>query len=75
MLRRELRVSKKAIFTSDNNNLGAGSKVIRSIKQILYALRLWKLVDFIKTKGKGYALSEEDGLYYFYSVFNLLVKI
>ena len=65
-----LRVSKKAIFLSDNNNLGEGSKVNRSIKQILYALRLWKLVDFIKTKGKGYALSEEDGLYYSYSVFN-----
>ena len=64
-----LRVSKKAIFISDSNNLGQGSKVTRSIKQILYALRLWKLVDFIKTKGKGYALSEGDGLAYSYSVF------
>ena len=65
-----LRVSKKAIFLSDNNNLGEGSKVNRSIKQILYALRLWKLVDFIKTKGKGYSISEDDGLAYSYSVFN-----
>ena len=64
-----LRVSKKAIFISDSNNLGQGSKVTRSIKQILYALRLWKLVDFIKTKGKGYTLSEGDGLSYSYSVF------
>ena len=64
-----LRVSKKAIFISDNNNLGTGSKVTRSIKQILYALRLWKLVDFIKTKGKGYTISEGDGLAYSYSVF------
>jgi len=64
-----LRVSKKAIFISDNNNLGEGSKVKRSIKQILYALRLWKLVNFIKTKGKGYTLSEGDGLAYSYSVF------
>ena len=64
-----LRVSKKAIFISDNNNLGEGSKVKRSIKQILYALRLWKLVDFIKTKGKGYTFSEGDGLAYSYSVF------
>ena len=64
-----LRVSKKAIFISDNNNLGEGSKVKRSIKQILHALRLWKLVNFIKTKGKGYTLSEGDGLAYSYSVF------
>ena len=64
-----LRVSKKAIFISDNNNFAEGSKIKRSIKQILYALRLWKLVNFIKTKGKGYTLSEGDGLAYSYSVF------
>ena len=64
-----LRVSKKAIFISDINNFGTGSKVKRSIKQILHALRLWKLVDFIKTKGKGYTFSEGDGLVYSYSVF------
>ena len=70
-----LRVSKKAIFISDNNNLAEGSKIKRSIKQILYALRLWKLVDFIKTKGKGYTLSEGDGLAYSYSVFTNYRKI
>jgi len=65
-----LRVSKKAIFISDTNNLGAGSKIQRTIKQILYALRLWKLFNFIKTKGKGYTISEGDGLSYSYSVFD-----
>ena len=65
-----LRVSKKAVFISDGNNLGEGSVVKRSIKQILNALRLWKLLDFIKTKGKGYSISEADGLAYSYSVFN-----
>ena len=64
-----LRVSKKAIFISDINNFGTGSKVKRSIKQILYALGLWKLVNFIKTNKKGYTLSEGDGLAYSYSVF------
>jgi len=65
-----LRVSKKGIFISDSNNLGQGSMIKRSIKQILHALRLWKLVDFIKTKGKGFTISEGDGLAYSYSVFN-----
>ena len=64
-----LRVSKKAIFISDINNFGTGSKVKRSIKQILYALGLWKLVNFINTKGKGYSLSEGEGVAYSYSVF------
>ena len=64
-----LRVSKKAIFISDNNHLGEGSKVKRSIKQILHALGLWKLVNYIKTNKKGYTLSEGDGLAYSYSVF------
>ncbi len=31
---------------------------------------LWRVVDFIKTKGKGYTISEGDGLAYSYFVFN-----
>jgi SAM-dependent methyltransferase len=65
-----LRVSKKAIFISDSNNFGQGPGLIRLTKQIINLLRLWKFVDFIKTKGRGYALSEGDGLAYSYSVFN-----
>lgn len=65
-----LRVSKKAIFISDSNNFGQGSFFTRSIKQFINFCNLWKLVDFIKTKGKGYTISEGDGLAYSYSVFN-----
>jgi ubiquinone/menaquinone biosynthesis C-methylase UbiE len=65
-----LRVSKKAIFISDNNNFGAGSFGSRSVKQILNFLNLWNLYNFIRTKGKMYMISEGDGLFYSYSVFN-----
>tara|TARA_B110000208_G_C11616945_1_gene375738 strand:- start:63 stop:779 length:717 start_codon:yes stop_codon:yes gene_type:complete len=65
-----LRVSKKAIFISDTNNFGSGSFVSRSLKQILNFLRLWNLFSFIRTKGKMYMISEGDGLFYSYSVFN-----
>ena len=65
-----LRVSKKGIFISDYNNFGQGSFVARSAKQVINKLRLWKIFDIIKTKGKGYTLSEGDGLVYSYSVFN-----
>jgi ubiquinone/menaquinone biosynthesis C-methylase UbiE len=65
-----LRVAKKAIFISDSNNFGQGSLLSRSIKQLLNSLRLWKLADYIKTGGRGYSISNGDGLAYSYSVFN-----
>lgn len=65
-----LRVARKAIFISDSNNFGQGSFIARSIKQLINRFGLWNVADFIKTKGKGYTISEGDGLAYSYSVFN-----
>lgn len=65
-----LRVSRKAIFISDSNNFGQGSKAARLVKQVINAAGLWPIAEFIKTKGKGYTISEGDGLGYSYSVFN-----
>jgi SAM-dependent methyltransferase len=65
-----LRVSNKAIFISDSNNFGQGSKLVRTMKQGINFFGLWKLADLIKTGGKGYTITEGDGLAYSYSVFN-----
>lgn len=65
-----LRVADKAIFFSDSNNFGQGSFLSRSAKQVINLFGLWPAVDFIKTKGKGYTISEGDGLGYSYSVFD-----
>lgn len=65
-----LRVAKKAIFISDSNNFGQGSFVARTIKQAINLLGLWPAADWIKTKGRGYSISEGDGLAYSYSIFN-----
>jgi len=65
-----LRVAGKAIFISDSNNFGHGSNASRSIKQMINFLGLWKIADLIKTKGRGFTISEGDGLAYSYSVFN-----
>ena len=65
-----LRVAKKAVFISDSNNFGQGSFLVRSLKQLLNSLGLWQCVNFLKTKGKGYSISEGDGLAYSYSVFD-----
>ena len=70
-----LRVARKAIFISDSNNFGQGSLPARTLKQILNALGLWKVADFLKTRGKGYIISEGDGLAYSYSVFKNFKQI
>ena len=49
---------------------GRGRPIVRAAKQALNALGLWKVADWVKTVGKGYCLSEGDGLAYSYSVFN-----
>ena len=65
-----LRVARKAIFISDNNNFGQGSLVSRALKQASHGLGLWPLINFLKTGGRGYTVSEGDGVVFSYSVFN-----
>ncbi len=65
-----LRVSRKAIFISDSNGFGQGSLLVRSFKQLINSLRLWPLANYLKTFGRGYIITEGDGLSYSYSVFN-----
>jgi len=69
-VREMLRVARKAVFICDVNNFGQGSVASRTVKQLLNALGLWKLADYVKTRGKGYLVSQGDGVYYSYSVFN-----
>ena len=57
-----LRVAAKAIFIADCNNFGRGSLFMRLTKQTLRSVGLWPVADFIKTRGKGYLISEGDGL-------------
>ena len=65
-----MRVSSKAVFISDSNRFGQGSFEKRLLKLIIYKLGLWKIGDFIKTKGRGYIITESDGLSYSYSVYD-----
>jgi ubiquinone/menaquinone biosynthesis C-methylase UbiE len=70
-----LRVARKAIFISDSNNFGQGGAFARAVKQIINAFGLWRVANFIKTKGKGYSVTEGDGVAYSYSVFNQYPQI
>lgn len=69
------RVAGKMISVSDCNFMGQGSLLLRSIKTSLYFAGLWKLADWVKTKGTGYTISDEDGLAYSYSVYQDLELI
>lgn len=70
-----LRVARKAIFISDANNFGQGTLFMRALKQAINSFGLWKVADLIKTKGRGYMVSEGDGIAHSYSVFNNYAEI
>jgi ubiquinone/menaquinone biosynthesis C-methylase UbiE len=72
-----LRVAKKAVFICDSNRFGQGPRLLRLIKLALYKTRLWGVYDYVRTGGKGYRITEGDGLAYSYSVydsFDLIVR-
>ena len=70
LVREIMRVANKAVFLSDSNRFGQGSMFKRLVKLLLYKMKLWGLANFIKTHGKGYTISQGDGLAYSYSVFD-----
>jgi ubiquinone/menaquinone biosynthesis C-methylase UbiE len=70
VVREMLRVAKKAVLIVDSNRFGQGSRPMRLFKVAAYKLGLWSLVNFVKTGGKGYLITEGDGLAYSYSVYD-----
>jgi ubiquinone/menaquinone biosynthesis C-methylase UbiE len=65
-----LRVAKKAVLISDSNRFGQGSKIARLVKLGLYKSKLWGAYNYVRTSGKGYQITEGDGLAYSYSVYD-----
>jgi len=63
------RVARRMIFVSDCNFVAQGSFFVRCIKRVLFGLQLWPAVKWIQTRGKGYSVSDDDGVQYSYSVF------
>lgn len=70
LVREMARVARKAVFLSDSNRFGQGHILARLIKLALYKAGLWGLANRIKTRGKGYSVSEGDGVSYSYSVYD-----
>ncbi len=70
-----MRVARKAVFLSDCNRFGQGSGLARLIKLALYKANLWNAARYVQTKGKMYSISEGDGLYYSYSVYDSYAQL
>ncbi len=70
VIKEMIRVTKNAIFISDSNRFGQGNVISRLLKLLLWKLGLWKYYNLLRTKGKGYQISEGDGLFYSYSVYD-----
>lgn len=66
------RVASKGIFLSDCNKYAQGTPARRFAKRILRATGTWNLMDRVRTKGKGYQFSEGDGIFYSFSIFDVL---
>jgi ubiquinone/menaquinone biosynthesis C-methylase UbiE len=70
VVREMLRVARYGIFLSDTNNLGQGRFIGRLTKNLFYWLGLWKLLTFIRTRGRGFVYESNDGLWYYYTLFS-----
>lgn len=70
-----LRVARKAVFLCDSNRFGQGSLPARLLKLALYKAKLWPAFNYLRTGGKGYAITEGDGLAYSYSVYDSLEPV
>lgn len=74
-VREMCRVANKGVLLSDSNNFGQGSRRSRWVKHAINAVGLWPAYDWLATRGKGYHVSEGDGIWYSYSLINDLPEI
>jgi ubiquinone/menaquinone biosynthesis C-methylase UbiE len=68
-LKEMLRVARRGIFISDMNSFGMGSYGSKRIKRAIAALGLTRWMTFLQTGGKTYRETEDDGIWYPYSLF------
>jgi ubiquinone/menaquinone biosynthesis C-methylase UbiE len=70
VVREMLRVARRAVVIVDSNRFAQGSWPARLFKLFLYKMGLWGAFNYARTRGKRYQISEGDGLFYSYSVYD-----
>lgn len=69
------RVARLGLFVSDCNNFGHGKYASRIVKCLLRSAGLWRPFVMLRTRGKGFDVSEGDGASFSYSVFDSIPEI
>jgi SAM-dependent methyltransferase len=70
VVREMTRVARRAVFISDDNRFGYGNLPRQLLKVAMFRTGLGRLSTLVRTRGKGYFLTEDDGLAYSYSVYD-----
>lgn len=70
-----LRVARRAVVVSDGNRFGQGRPVARLAKAALCATGLWPAWIALRTRGKGYSVSDGDGVHWSYSVYDSMALL
>ncbi|HWY43314.1 MAG TPA: class I SAM-dependent methyltransferase [Candidatus Sulfotelmatobacter sp.] len=65
-----LRVARKAVVISDSNRFGQGGALERLLKLAMYKTGIWRAFDWLRTKGKGYRITDGDGVSYSYNAYD-----
>jgi ubiquinone/menaquinone biosynthesis C-methylase UbiE len=68
-VREMFRVARIGLFISDHNDYARGTRTTTAIKQLIKAAGLWPLYNVITTRGRGYRATDDDGIWYNYSIF------
>ncbi len=70
-----MRVARVGVFISDYNRFGAGPVPWRWAKLVLARSGAWPWVYRIRTAGRGYNISDGDGVAYSYSIYDSFTQL
>jgi SAM-dependent methyltransferase len=70
-----IRVARRAVFLSDDNRFGHGPYLLRILKLGLYRAGLWGAADLLRNRGRPFRITEDDGLFYSYSVYDSYAQL
>jgi ubiquinone/menaquinone biosynthesis C-methylase UbiE len=69
-----MRVGRRALFINDSNRFGTGYRSSLA-KLVLYRMGLWPLAFRLRTGGRGYGVTDRDGISYSYSIYDSLNQV
>jgi ubiquinone/menaquinone biosynthesis C-methylase UbiE len=69
------RVARLGVMISDANRFGQGSIVAGALKLTIHRVGLWPAFDRLRTRGRGYMVSDGDGIFYSYSIFDSMPQL